>query len=103
MQHLAPCCGTLLGPKTQHLVTHASIRAWTPEIHLLCSVVEYLQGSLGQPTGGFPEPLRSRVVRDKPLITGAPAAMRLGSSMRPCRPAIHCGSGIPCRSVHSTV
>lgn len=36
------------------------------------SVVEYLQGKLGQPEGGFPEPLRSRVVKDKALVTGRP-------------------------------
>lgn len=31
----------------------------------ICSVVEYLQGGLGQPEGGFPEPLRSRVIKVK--------------------------------------
>lgn len=36
------------------------------------SVVEYLQGRLGQPEGGFPEPLRSTVVKDRPLVTGRP-------------------------------
>ena len=30
---------------------------------LCCSVVEFLQGMLGQPEGGFPEPLRSRVIK----------------------------------------
>ena len=38
------------------------------------SVVEFLQGHLGQPTGGFPEPLRSRVIKDKPRIEGRPGA-----------------------------
>ena len=37
-----------------------------------CSVVEFLQGKLGQPEGGFPEALRSAVVKDKPLVTGRP-------------------------------
>ena len=32
---------------------------------LLRSVVEFLQGKIGVPYGGFPEPLRSRVVKDK--------------------------------------
>lgn len=35
---------------------------------LLCSVVEFLQGNLGQPAGGFPEPFTSRVIKDKPRI-----------------------------------
>ena len=39
-----------------------------------CSVVEFLQGYLGQPSGGFPEPLRSRVLKGKPVIQGRPGA-----------------------------
>ncbi|XP_056639826.1 pyruvate carboxylase, mitochondrial isoform X1 [Diorhabda sublineata] len=36
------------------------------------SVVEYLQGHIGQPYGGFPEPLRSKVLREMPRIEGRP-------------------------------
>ncbi|KAL5288795.1 PC.2 family protein [Megaselia abdita] len=36
------------------------------------SVVEYLQGHIGIPHGGFPEPLRSRVLKDMPRIEGRP-------------------------------
>lgn len=42
------------------------------------SVVEFFQGYLGQPVGGFPEPLRSKVIRNKPKIEGRP-----GESMPP--------------------
>ena len=42
------------------------------------SVVEFFQGYLGQPFGGFPEPLRSKIIRDKPRIDGRP-----GSTMTP--------------------
>ena len=38
------------------------------------SVVEFFQGYLGQPVGGFPEPLRSRIIRNKPKIDGRPGA-----------------------------
>jgi Conserved carboxylase domain len=38
------------------------------------SVVEFLQGCIGQPYGGFPEPLTSRVLRGKPRIEGRPGA-----------------------------
>ncbi|XP_060530166.1 pyruvate carboxylase, mitochondrial isoform X2 [Cylas formicarius] len=38
------------------------------------SVVEFLQGHIGQPHGGFPEPLRSKVLRDMPRIEGRPGA-----------------------------
>lgn len=34
----------------------------------VCSVVDFLQGNLGQPAGGFPEPLTSRVIKDKKKI-----------------------------------
>jgi hypothetical protein len=37
-------------------------------------VVEFLQGMIGQPTGGFPEPLRSRVLKDLPRVEGRPGA-----------------------------
>lgn len=36
------------------------------------SVVEFFQGYLGQPYGGFPEPLRSNIIRDKPRIDERP-------------------------------
>ncbi|CAL6380211.1 unnamed protein product [Bathycoccus prasinos] len=36
------------------------------------SVVEYFQGYLGQPVGGFPEPLRAKVLRGKGIIEGRP-------------------------------
>ncbi|PRQ01081.1 2-oxoglutarate carboxylase small subunit [Enhygromyxa salina] len=38
------------------------------------SVVEFFQGYLGVPHGGFPEPLRSKVVRGLPVIEGRPGA-----------------------------
>ena len=40
--------------------------------------MEFLQGYLGTPAGGFPEPLRSRVLKGKPVVTGRP-----GASMAP--------------------
>jgi pyruvate carboxylase len=38
------------------------------------SVVEFLQGYLGEPYGGFPEPLRTRVLHGKSTVTGRPGA-----------------------------
>lgn len=43
-------------------------------LNLPSSVVEFLQGFIGHPAGGFPEPLRSRVVKDRPLVVGRPGA-----------------------------
>lgn len=42
------------------------------------SVIEFLQGMVGQPYGGFPEPFRSQVLKDLPVVTGRP-----GESMAP--------------------
>jgi pyruvate carboxylase len=38
------------------------------------SVVEFFQGHLGQPYGGYPEPLRSKVLRGQEVIEGRPGA-----------------------------
>ena len=48
------------------------------ELSFPSSVVEYFQGQLGEPPKGFPEPLRARVLKGKPTITGRP-----GESMPP--------------------
>lgn len=36
------------------------------------SVVEFFQGFLGQPFGGFPEPLRTMIIRDRQRIDKRP-------------------------------
>lgn len=41
-------------------------------------MVEFFQGYLGQPVGGFPEPLRTQIIRDRPRIEGRP-----GKGMKP--------------------
>jgi len=38
------------------------------------SVVEFMQGMIGQPHGGFPEPLRSEILKDLPSVDGRPGA-----------------------------
>jgi pyruvate carboxylase len=42
------------------------------------SVIEYFQGYLGQPPGGFPEPLRTKIIRGRPKIDTRP-----GLNMKP--------------------
>ncbi|XP_048585665.1 pyruvate carboxylase, mitochondrial [Nematostella vectensis] len=42
------------------------------ELDFPSSVVEFMQGYLGEPHGGFPEPLRSKIIKDKPTIKGRP-------------------------------
>lgn len=42
------------------------------------SVIEFMQGLIGQPYGGFPEPLRSDILKDLPAFEGRP-----GESLEP--------------------
>ncbi|GAA6002936.1 hypothetical protein JCM10207_001906 [Rhodosporidiobolus poonsookiae] len=42
------------------------------------SVIEFFQGYLGQPVGGFPEPLRTKIIRDRKRIDERP-----GKTMEP--------------------
>lgn len=47
-------------------------------LNLPKSVIEFLQGCIGRPSGGFPEPLASRVLKDLPRVVGRP-----GESLEP--------------------
>ncbi|HVR61354.1 MAG TPA: pyruvate carboxylase [Polyangia bacterium] len=38
------------------------------------SVIEFMRGFLGRPPGGFPEPLRTNIVKGAPLVIGRPGA-----------------------------
>jgi pyruvate carboxylase len=38
------------------------------------SVVEFMQGLIGQPPHGFPEPFRTRVLKGNPIVEGRPGA-----------------------------
>jgi pyruvate carboxylase len=52
-------------------------RAVTERAHELTfpeSVIEYMRGFLGQPPGGFPEPLRTKILKGAPVVDGRPGA-----------------------------
>lgn len=44
------------------------------ELSFPSSVIEYMQGFIGQPHGGFPEPLRSKILKGKKKYDGRPGA-----------------------------
>ena len=44
------------------------------ELSFPLSVVEFMQGYLGQPHGGFPEPFRSRILKGMETVEGRPGA-----------------------------
>ncbi|KAG5645730.1 hypothetical protein DXG03_005426 [Asterophora parasitica] len=55
---------------TSNSFTKADVVARAESLDFPSSVVEFFQGYLGQPVGGFPEPLRSHIIRNKPKIDG---------------------------------
>lgn len=59
---------------TSNSFTKEDVLSRADQLDLPSSVVEFFQGYLGQPVGGFPEPLRTKVIRDKPRIDGRPGA-----------------------------
>ncbi|CAL8463302.1 g2836 [Coccomyxa elongata] len=70
--------GDLAQFMVQNKLNEAELVEKADSLSLPSSVVEFLQGQLGQPAGGFPEPLRSRVIKDLPKVEGRP-----GASMQP--------------------
>lgn len=52
--------------KSQDIIDRAE------ELSFPTSVVEFMQGYIGQPYGGFPEPLRSKILKDTHRIEGRP-------------------------------
>lgn len=66
--------GDLAQFMVQNDLDEASLLDQAESLSFPRSVVEFLQGYLGQPYGGFPEPLRSRVLKDLPRLEGRPGA-----------------------------
>lgn len=62
----------------QNKLTIKEVEERAEELSFPKSVVEFLQGAIGQPHGGFPEPFRSKVLKDMPRIEGRP-----GESLEP--------------------
>jgi len=59
---------------TQNSLSKAAVVERADQLDFPSSVVEFFQGYLGQPVGGFPEPLRTKIIRNKPRIDGRPGA-----------------------------
>nr|XP_033810226.1 pyruvate carboxylase, mitochondrial isoform X2 [Geotrypetes seraphini]XP_033810228.1 pyruvate carboxylase, mitochondrial isoform X2 [Geotrypetes seraphini]XP_033810229.1 pyruvate carboxylase, mitochondrial isoform X2 [Geotrypetes seraphini] len=68
----------IVGDLAQFMVhnglTREEVEASADELSFPLSVVEYLQGFVGIPHGGFPEPFRSKVLKSLPRIEGRPGA-----------------------------
>uniref|UniRef100_A0A670ZLM0 Pyruvate carboxylase n=1 Tax=Pseudonaja textilis TaxID=8673 RepID=A0A670ZLM0_PSETE len=66
--------GDLAQFMVQNNLTRADVDAQADELSFPQSVVEFLQGYIGIPYGGFPEPFRSKVLKDLPRLEGRPGA-----------------------------
>ncbi|KAF7990703.1 hypothetical protein HCN44_000508 [Aphidius gifuensis] len=62
----------------QNKLTANDVLDKAEELSFPKSVVEFLQGAIGEPHGGFPEPLRSKILKDMPRVNGRP-----GESLSP--------------------
>ena len=66
--------GDLAQFMVQNHLTADQVMERAEELSFPKSVVEFLQGAIGIPYGGFPEPFRSRVLKDMPRVEGRPGA-----------------------------
>ena len=60
--------GDLAQFMVQNRLSRAEAEAQAEELSFPRSVVEFLQGYIGIPHGGFPEPLRSKVGETQPNV-----------------------------------
>ncbi|XP_066583302.1 pyruvate carboxylase, mitochondrial isoform X2 [Prorops nasuta] len=70
--------GDLAQFMVQNKLTSEDVFNKAEELSFPKSVVEFLQGAIGEPHGGFPEPFRSKVLKDMPRVKGRP-----GESLAP--------------------
>lgn len=70
--------GDLAQFMVQNKLTTQDVYEQADTLSFPSSVVEYMQGLIGQPPGGFPEPLRSQIVKDKTRYEDRP-----GKAMEP--------------------
>lgn len=64
--------GDLAQFMVQNKLTAEEVSKRAGELSFPKSVVEFLQGAIGEPYQGFPEPFRSQVLKDMPRIEGRP-------------------------------
>lgn len=64
--------GDLAQFMVQNKLTEETLEDRAEELSFPQSVVEYMQGYLGEPPGGFPEPLRSKILKGAEIVTGRP-------------------------------
>lgn len=66
--------GDLAQFMVQNKLTREQVEERAEELSFPKSVIEFLQGAIGEPHGGFPEPFRSKVLKDMARVKGRPGA-----------------------------
>ena len=64
--------GDLAQFMVQNKLSKADVLEQAADLSFPSSVVEFLQGYIGQPHGGFPEKFRDAVLKDMPRVKGRP-------------------------------
>ncbi|KAI0215761.1 Pyruvate carboxylase, mitochondrial [Lamellibrachia satsuma] len=66
--------GDLAQFMVQNKLSATMVEERADELSFPLSVVEFMQGLVGQPVGGFPEPLRTKILKGAPKMEGRPGA-----------------------------
>lgn len=66
--------GDLAQFMVQNKLSAADVEAGAENLSFPKSVIEFIQGYLGEPYGGFPEPLRTKMLKGLPKVKGRPGA-----------------------------
>ena len=64
--------GDLAQFMVQNKLSKADVLEQAADLSFPSSVVEFLQGYIGQPHGGFPDKFREDVLKDMPRVKGRP-------------------------------
>jgi pyruvate carboxylase len=66
--------GDLAQFMVQNKLTPEMVEDRAEDLSFPQSVVQFMQGHLGVPVGGFPEPLRTKILKGAPVVEGRPGA-----------------------------
>lgn len=66
--------GDLAQFMVQNKLTAQMVADRAEELSFPQSIVQFMQGQIGIPPGGFPEPLRSKILKGAPIVEGRPGA-----------------------------
>ncbi|ESO03713.1 hypothetical protein HELRODRAFT_99990 [Helobdella robusta] len=66
--------GDLAQFMVQNKLTEKTLLEKADELSFPESIIQFMQGMIGEPSGGYPEPLRSKILKKTPRIDGRPGA-----------------------------